>query len=37
MFVWIAHLNHMQAIITRLAGNSLQCKTWCLAIVGACR
>jgi hypothetical protein len=31
----IAHLNHVQAIIARLAGNSLQCKTWCLAIVGA--
>ena len=31
----IAHLNHIQAIIARLAGNSLQCKTWCLAIVGA--
>ena len=31
----IAHLNHVQAIIPRLAGSSLQCKTWCLAIVGA--
>src|ERR1700749_3735834 len=31
----IAHLNQVQAIIARLAGNSLQCKTWCLAIVGA--
>ena len=31
----IAHLNYVQAIIARLAGNSLQCKTWCLAIVGA--
>lgn len=31
----IAHLNHLQAIITRLAGNSAQCKTWCLAIVSA--
>jgi hypothetical protein len=29
----IAHLNSLQAIITRLAGNSAQCKTWCLAIV----
>jgi hypothetical protein len=29
----IAHLNSLQAIITRLAGNSVQCKTWCLAIV----
>jgi hypothetical protein len=31
----IAHLNYLQAIITRLAGNSAQCKTWCLAIVSA--
>jgi len=31
----IAHLNMMQAVITRLAGNSAQCKTWCLAIVSA--
>src|SRR5262245_52554560 len=31
----IAHLNMMQSIITRLAGNSAQCKTWCLAIVSA--
>jgi len=31
----IAYLNMMQAIITRLAGNSVQCKTWCFAIVGA--
>jgi hypothetical protein len=29
----IAHLNSLQAIIARLAGNSAQCKTWCLAIV----
>ncbi|MHC2282153.1 hypothetical protein ACVME8_008796 [Bradyrhizobium diazoefficiens] len=29
----IAHLNSLQAIITRLAGNGAQCKTWCLAIV----
>lgn len=31
----IAHLNMLQAIITRLAGNSAQCKTWCLVIVSA--
>ncbi len=31
----IAHLASLQAIITRLAGNSAQCKTWCLAIVSA--
>jgi hypothetical protein len=31
----VAHINQIQAIIARLAGNSLQCKTWCLAIVGA--
>lgn len=31
----IAHLNMLQAIITRLASNSVQCKTWCLAIVSA--
>jgi hypothetical protein len=31
----IAHLNMMQAVITRLAGNSVQCKTWCVAIVSA--
>jgi hypothetical protein len=30
-----AHLNMLQAIITRLAGNSTQCKTWCVAIVSA--
>ena len=30
-----AHLNMLQAIITRLAGNSAQCKTWCVAIVSA--
>jgi len=30
-----AHLNILQAIITRLAGNSAQCKTWCVAIVSA--
>lgn len=31
----IAHLNILQATITRLAGNSAQCKLWCLAIVSA--
>jgi hypothetical protein len=31
----ISHLNMLQAIITRLAGNSAQCKTWCVSIVSA--
>ncbi len=31
----MAHLNMLQAVIARLAGNSVQCKTWCLAIVSA--
>ena len=31
----IAHLNMLQAVIARLAGNGAQCKTWCLAIVAA--
>jgi hypothetical protein len=31
----IAHLNMLQAVIARLAGNSAQCKTWCVAIVSA--
>jgi hypothetical protein len=31
----LAHLNMLQSIISRLAGNSAQCKTWCLAIVSA--
>src|SRR5438132_11650719 len=31
----IAHLNMLQGIITRLAGNSAQCKTWCITIVAA--
>jgi hypothetical protein len=31
----IAHLSMLQAVITRLAGNSAQCKTWCVAIVSA--
>ncbi len=30
-----AHLNMLQAVITRLAGNSAQCKTWCVTIVSA--
>jgi hypothetical protein len=30
-----AHLNMLQAVVTRLAGNSVQCKTWCVAIVSA--
>ena len=30
----IAHINMMQAIITRLAGQSASCKTWCLTLVG---
>src|SRR5215467_10173513 len=30
-----AHLNMLQAIVTRLAGNSAQCKTWCVTIVSA--
>jgi hypothetical protein len=31
----IEHLKMIQAIITRLAGNSAQCKTWCITIVAA--
>lgn len=31
----IAHLNMLQAVITRLAGDSARCKTWCVAIVSA--
>src|SRR4051795_3308307 len=31
----IEHLKMLQAIITRLAGNSAQCKTWCVTIVSA--
>jgi hypothetical protein len=31
----IAHLNMLQGIITRLAGNSAQCKTWCITLVTA--
>ena len=30
-----AHLSMLQVIVTRLAGNSAQCKTWCGVIVGA--
>lgn len=31
----IEHLKMIQAVITRLAGNSAQCKTWCITIVSA--
>jgi hypothetical protein len=31
----LAHLNMLQSIISRLAGNSAQCKTWCLSLVSA--
>jgi hypothetical protein len=31
----IEHLKMLQAIITRLAGNSAQCKSWCITIVSA--
>jgi len=31
----IAHLNMLQAVVTRLAGNGAQCKTWCVTIVSA--
>lgn len=31
----IEHLKMIQAIIARLAGNSAQCKTWCITIVAA--
>jgi len=30
-----AHLSMLQGVVTRLAGNSAQCKTWCVAIVSA--
>jgi hypothetical protein len=30
-----AHLSMLQAIVARLAGNSAQCKTWCVVIVSA--
>jgi len=29
------HINLLQAVISRLANNSVQCKTWSLALVGA--
>ena len=31
----VSHMSLLQAIITRLAGNSAQCKTWCLTLVSA--
>ena len=31
----IEHLKMIQAIIARLAGNSAQCKTWCITIAAA--
>ena len=31
----IAHLSTLEGIITRLAGDSAQCKTWCLTLVTA--
>ena len=31
----IAHVGHLQAIISRLASNSATCKTWCLTLVAA--
>jgi len=31
----IAHVNLLQGIISRLAGNSASCKTWCIALVSA--
>jgi hypothetical protein len=31
----IAHLTMLESVVTRLAGNSAQCKTWCVAIVSA--
>jgi hypothetical protein len=31
----LAHLNMLQAVITRLAGDSAQCKTWWVVIVSA--
>jgi hypothetical protein len=30
-----AHLNIMQSVIQRMAGNSAACKTWCITIVSA--
>jgi hypothetical protein len=31
----LAHINLLQGIINRLAGNSASCKTWCLTLVTA--
>src|SRR5580704_1167163 len=31
----VAHVNLLQGIVNRLAGNSASCKTWCLTLVGA--
>ena len=31
----LAHLNMVQGVINRVAGNSAQCKTWCLTLVTA--
>lgn len=30
-----AHLQMMQAVISRMAGNSSSCKTWCITLVSA--
>jgi hypothetical protein len=30
-----AHLSILQSIIQRMAGNSVQCKTWCITVVSA--
>lgn len=31
----ISHVNMMQGIISRMAGNSASCKQWCIALVSA--
>lgn len=31
----IAHVEMMQTIISRMAGNSAKCKEWCFALIGA--
>ena len=31
----VAHMNQMQAIVTRLSTQSASCKTWCLSLVSA--
>ena len=31
----LAHINLLQGVIARLAGNSASCKTWCLTLVTA--